>query len=291
MANDTDAHFRAWAQEVHDALTAFGWVNTADTGQINLVTVSKPAGTSTSQGYEIWRMADSLQSLYACYMKIEYGSGTNSSNNPGIWITLGTGSNGTGTLTGTVGTRSLITQCNAYTTAAKTYYSSGGTARFCIAFGADAQDDNSIMYFGVERTKAADGTDSNEGMHMLGYGNDNAAGFCKFNHQSVPFTGSIPVLAILGTGDVPTSSQATGILGSEAYTYCIRPEQFYPRNAIMNWIVYYNLDFTREIAITGVDMYGASHIFMPLGSDGQVGGTSHFTQQVKSTMRLAMRYE
>src|SRR5262245_52043536 len=100
LANDTDAHFRAWPQWIHDKLSAAGWVQTSDTGQIDLTTVVKPAAVSTSQGYEIWRMADSLQATFPVFMKLEYGSGASSANNPQIWITLGTGSNGSGTLTG-----------------------------------------------------------------------------------------------------------------------------------------------------------------------------------------------
>lgn len=290
VSNSTDAQFRAWAQEVHDALTAFGWVNTADTGQINLTTVVKPAGTSTSQGYEIWRMADALQATNAVFMKIEYGSGTGSANNPGIWITLGTGSNGSGTLTG-AGTRTLITQCNSFTTSPKTFYSSGSTNRFCMALGADASDNNSILYFGVERTKNADGTDSTEGMIMVGYGNDQGAGFCKFNMQAVPFTGSIPAVETMGTGDFPTNTtQTSAIVGADSYTFMMRPILYYPRNPMMNWLVYYNADFTREVATT-VEVYSANHTYMPLGSNGQAGGSSHFTQSVRTVARMMMRYE
>jgi hypothetical protein len=115
----SDAGFRAWASEVSTQLAAIGLVQTADTGQINLVTVTRP-GTSTAGGYQIWRFADST-----LYMKIEYGTGT-SATAPQMWITVGTGSNGTGTLTGQLSTRNIFTSNSAPTSTATLY-----TSRWC----------------------------------------------------------------------------------------------------------------------------------------------------------------
>lgn len=74
---------------------AAGWTKTSDTGQINNTTVTKPGGSNTSQGYEIYRNSSS-----DIYFKIEYGSGNGGATCPGIWLTPGTGSNGSGTITG-----------------------------------------------------------------------------------------------------------------------------------------------------------------------------------------------
>jgi hypothetical protein len=293
VANDTDAHFRAWAKEVHDMLTAAGWVNTADTGQINLATVVKPAAASTSQGYEIWRMADSLQSLYPVFMKIEYGSAASSSNNPAIWITVGTASDGAGTLTGIVSTRKT-NGCAAYTTAAKNAFMSGSTSRFAVALGADNQDANSALYFGVERTKQTDGTDSNEGVHVVSLSSRDPGIVGElFWHMAIPFSGSIPNVESFGSGDMPTnSSQTTAILGSDTFVFSIRPSLFYPRNPCMNWLVYYNADFTREVSVT-LDMYGANHVYMPMGNHASVSSSnpSSLTPTYLTLARIMMRYE
>jgi hypothetical protein len=97
----TDAAFRVWGLEFAAKLAVVGLVQTADTGQINWVTVNR-AGANTAAGYEIWRFADST-----IYMKIEYGSG-GANTNPNMWITVGTGSNGSGTITGQTNTRSTF---------------------------------------------------------------------------------------------------------------------------------------------------------------------------------------
>jgi hypothetical protein len=96
----TDAGFRTWAQKIHDALTAIGLTQTADTGQINLSTVTRPGSNDTAGGYEIWRFNDTLQATYPIFIKIEYGMNTVASNQPSLWITVGTGSNGSGTISG-----------------------------------------------------------------------------------------------------------------------------------------------------------------------------------------------
>ncbi len=101
--HSSDAGFRAWAQELSNALVAAGLVRAADTGQINFSTVTRP-GTNTAGGYEIMRFNDSLQATAPIFLKIEYGTGSSAAN-PQCWITVGTGSTGSGTLTGQTSTR------------------------------------------------------------------------------------------------------------------------------------------------------------------------------------------
>ena len=108
---DTDARFRALASFVSDNLTAGGLPKTADTGQINLATVTRPA-VNTSGGYEIRRFDDALQATKPVFFKIEYGTGAGS---PGtgisFWLTIGTGSDGAGNITGTFFTRTYKYLC------------------------------------------------------------------------------------------------------------------------------------------------------------------------------------
>lgn len=93
----TVAVFRAWATMVSKALKEAGLVQTADTGQINLVTVELPA-ISTFAGYEIWRFNDTRQGTEPIYLRIEYGRAAAESR-PNLKLRWGTGTNGAGTLT------------------------------------------------------------------------------------------------------------------------------------------------------------------------------------------------
>jgi hypothetical protein len=96
--HSSDAAFRAWGSELSGRLATAGLVQTADTGQINWTTVTRP-GALTYAGYEIWRFDDALQSAAPVFLKIEYGT-SNNATGPAMRITVGTGTNGAGTLTG-----------------------------------------------------------------------------------------------------------------------------------------------------------------------------------------------
>jgi hypothetical protein len=101
LSNTNDATFRAWGADLSAAFAEVGLVKTADTGQINWTTVSRPA-INTVAGYEIWRYADS-----SVFLKVEYGNGSNASDSFSLYITVGQNSNGSGTLTGATSTRSI----------------------------------------------------------------------------------------------------------------------------------------------------------------------------------------
>lgn len=104
----TDAAFRVWGLEFNGGLTAVGLTQTSDTGQINWSTVTRAVSGAVA-GYEIWQFTDSLQSTVPVVFKIEYGSNSSANSVPQIWITVGTGSNGSGTITNILTAR---VQCN-----------------------------------------------------------------------------------------------------------------------------------------------------------------------------------
>jgi hypothetical protein len=91
---------------MHDALIAIGLTQTADTGQIDWTTVGVPT-ISTVSGYEIWRFNDTAQTNAPIFIKIEWGAGTTLAR-PILYFTVGTGSNGSGTITSIWGTRTQI---------------------------------------------------------------------------------------------------------------------------------------------------------------------------------------
>lgn len=96
----TDAGFRAWAQAIHDTLVAVGLVQTSDTGQIDLTTVTTPGTNNTDAGYEIWRFNDAAQGSDPAFFRINYGRGA-AAGRCRLQVVLGTGSNGSGTISGT----------------------------------------------------------------------------------------------------------------------------------------------------------------------------------------------
>jgi hypothetical protein len=100
----TDAEFRALIVELQGKFSAVGLVQTSDTGQINTSTVAKPTVNNTAAGYDIWRFNDTTQSTAPLYIKLEYGV-TGTVTLFGMWITIGSGTDGAGNLTGVTTTR------------------------------------------------------------------------------------------------------------------------------------------------------------------------------------------
>lgn len=104
-------NFRAWGSALSAGIQGCGLSQTADTGQINWTTVTYTATANYSSGYEIYQFTDTLQATYPIFIKIEYGTGAQTgttTGEPAIWITVGEGSNGSGTLTGTLSNRTQI---------------------------------------------------------------------------------------------------------------------------------------------------------------------------------------
>lgn len=86
---------------VHDALLAVGLTQTADTGQLDLTT--EPAYVATTgyvYGYTIYQWTDAYQSTYPIYIRVQWmnSSGTLTNIIPYPYITVGTSTNGAGTI-------------------------------------------------------------------------------------------------------------------------------------------------------------------------------------------------
>jgi len=106
IVHSSDAEFRAWGLALSNALTAAGFPKSADTGQIDWATVARPA-VNTAGGYEIRYLDDSLHATKPCYVKIEYGTAA-SATIPQMWLTAGSGTNGSGTISGVMWTRQAV---------------------------------------------------------------------------------------------------------------------------------------------------------------------------------------
>lgn len=180
--NNTDAIFRAWASFIHSVFV-LGLTNTADTGQINLATVTKPASASVSQGYKIYRTNDGLTNIY---FKVEFGC-TSNVLYPSLWITVGTGTDGAGTINGTV----LMARTQLYTAVSDTTnqhisFGSGANNRVCFGMFLSVGSTSSF-WFSFERRKTSSITDADTGV-IIDYGRGSAG------HVSLcaPFSGVIP---------------------------------------------------------------------------------------------------
>lgn len=180
-SNSTAAQFRAWATFVHETFL-LGFVATADTGQVDLTTVAAPSSGSQSMGYKVYRTNDAMTPVY---VKVEYGAG-NVAANCSVWITVGTGTNGAGTLTGTILlTRTQITLPSNDAATQQICFSSGAANRVLFALFLSLA--TYPMWFSLERRKDANIDDVDAGV-IIDWGSQVAS----VHSLCAPFTGVIP---------------------------------------------------------------------------------------------------
>jgi hypothetical protein len=181
----TDANFRSWVNFIHNTFLLSGaWLDAGDSGQMNVSTVTRPTAANTSQGYRVYKMNDGLQSTAPVFVKIEFGSSGNA-NYPNIWVTIGTGTNGAGTLSGVIFARTAITTGSVNGTIG-TCYGSASNNRLTLAMWTTIS--NQTWWLSIERSKDNTGADTNAGLYF-------AWGTGAINHSSqyLPFSGAIPI--------------------------------------------------------------------------------------------------
>jgi hypothetical protein len=321
----TDAAYRAWGASIAAGLQAVGLVQTADTGQINWATLaltSFPTVSTPSIGYEIYRFSDALQASRPVFIKVEYGYmvgglGTRAGVwGQTMWITVGTGTNGAGTLTGLVGTRrsmlaisatgSGITDSGVSRTDTHSYFCGDGSS-INAALGIDVAIATSNLsgsatripvpaVFSIERTRNLDGTYNGDGVVFAfgsWYGIYASSQGQQSGFQILSFTtsqvhnadGFIP-------GAYPGSMSGSGVVGANVITYQI-PVQTGAgvEGPMLGLLACWNGDFTAGQTIS-VPMYGAQHTYLSCCQVGGAPNTSYFTTNNGSTTGgLLMRYE
>jgi hypothetical protein len=148
------------------------------------------SGTTTAQAavpststfiYEIWQSADALSSSFPIFVRFDYGTGSSAAF-PKFICSFGTGSNGSGTLTGNFSTPMNYTpNTNSVSTASSIY--SGDNSRFMIALFYNHATAQFPIVFGVERSHDSTGADTNTYFHVLG--KMSVAGTYTFTQQII----------------------------------------------------------------------------------------------------------
>lgn len=218
VAHASDTDFRAWGSELSGKLAAAGLVQTADTGQINWSTVTRPS-TNTAGGYEIWRFNDSLQGTAPILIKIEYGTGSNATY-PQIWATVGSGSNGAGTLTGTVSARDAVV--SNYTCGAGNYpsYLCVAAGHFGLAWKVGAMSSNSgAGIFVVVRTHDTAGAPTATGALVYWGTISGASGTTIVSAQSLRFAASAAVYAATTVYSLVPGQVTSSVVGADPQVY------------------------------------------------------------------------
>lgn len=263
---NTDADFRAWATGIAAQLVAAGMVKTSDTGQIDLTTVAKPAATNTAQGYEVYRFNDSLQATLPIYFKIEYGSG-GAVDRPSLWITVGTSTNGAGTIGGQASTRFQV-RANSSKSAAAVLnsYCSGDGGRVALCNNLDPSSNSFSIGFMIDRPRDSSGTALAVGYFVQQFSTSGGPAL-----QIVPDAGSVPSQQLCGLPLCPPLQESK----SGTQVALCAPQVCLDGHAYTSIVAlcYTHADIG-ELTPFVATFLGSSHTWLPLG-DGIQSTQAH----------------
>jgi hypothetical protein len=250
---NSDAIFRTWGSGIEGLFTSAGWSRTADTGQINWTTVTKPGTITTAAGYVIYAFTDSLQSTVPIYIKIEFGTGVVVITYPGLWITVGTGSDGAGTLTGVFFARLRL---DSTAPGNLTYKLSATSSRLAASL---AWDSSSTHWgIGIERTHNSSGADTDTGAMVFILAPTNLA----YSQVHIFANGSSTLYSKWNCTLPPTG---TGVVGSDVSLYPVRGWQPGESSPSQCFYEYFNADLTARTQITTTNWDGTTVTVIPTG--------------------------
>lgn len=272
--NSSAAAFRIWTKSISDTIVAGGWLMTSDTGQINFTTVTAPGVVNTSAGYNIFKMNDSLQATAPCYLKLEYGCGA-STTYPAIWVSVGTGTDGAGNLTGFLGVRAQVYyQGNSISYFTSRY--SIDTNRLTVALWAQQAYG---FFFCVERMHDSTGADTNLGI-LYATANTAGAGYSGAVYTTGPNTSYMS-----GWNVVLPTTVTSMAFGSTVYLTPVRTIGLGETSPFLGMSVYYNPDLTAFNPILTKIWDGNNRYVLPMWIPNGTATTSG------ASGAIAMRYD
>lgn len=253
LSNDAD--FRTWGSGLAAQIQAMGLVQTADTGQVNWATVLRPAANAFT-GYEIYRFADALQATKPVFLKVEYGVGS-AVDRPALRISVGTGSNGAGGLTGQLGVVPATPGTGFSKVAGTTLESvcSGSTSRLSLVTNLDPGNNAFATVYLIERPRDPAGAPTGDGIFYF-HGTSAATDF-----QVIPFTVAVPAAVATLPWAAPPSWTADGVNVALLPVPLVAAAKVF----FASWLVYRTADIGALTSFTCTHQ-GAARTFMPIGS-------------------------
>jgi hypothetical protein len=265
--------------------STFTVVNGSGVTEAETATGSNTLSTRPSANwlYEVWAMADALQTgATQIFFVIGYGS-VSGTTSPSLKVGICTATNGAGVLAGFNSTLiGLPNNSLGNTTTPTLCYFCGDTNRLAMSLSAVSRS----VEFGVERTKASDGSDSSVGVAILtniGSGSQNGEDYLA------------TVVFGVGTaqyGNAPPSSQAPNLLGTDDGTSFIFDNKI-PLSPIfpvygkfgypMTIFCVYPKNDIPSLVVFEVVVYGVTRLYVS-GQGSSFSGAS-------TAPNLAMRYD
>jgi len=261
--NSSLANFKNWAQAISTAFSSSGWTKTSDSGQVDWTTIAS-VPTSGNFVYEIWQPADALQTgSTAYYVKVKYGTGSGSPAGPRLQIQIGTGTDGSGNLTGLTTTNYEPGATTTAGSGSATYdcYFSGDTDRIgFMLWRSRGTLDTLAQMFSIERTKATDGTNSSDGVFISSFCAWNNAG-SSTGSSGIIFGVASPNATGSRTYIAPTITNQSGAFNNNVPIFPLFPEYGVIGNPLTGIAFAHSAD-TTEGTVIQTTLYGATRTFL-----------------------------
>lgn len=245
------ANYKALMGDIFNEILAFGWVQTADTGQTDPGSVGVvPAG---SGNYAVFKTNDGLPDVF---LRLAFMQG------PTLQVQIGTGSDGAGNLTGNV---TLATaQPSANSSGLHDVYLSGDAGRLFIAINTENNGGHNL-FLTVERSHDGTGADTGDFATLIYYGWGSGTG-----QHSITFAGASSVLQSRVVAPLPSS--ASWQLGGN--TIVIPGVPFVPlgnAQPMKDVLIYAaTTDYTPNTLAT-IPIFGANHQYVVTAADNGLG--------------------
>ena len=215
IAHGSDAEFRTWAQELDACIVSAGWLHTADTGQINLVTATRPA-VSTYAGFKTYSDPSSVQGVAPLILRVQFGTANNATY-PQITVQIGNSTNGAGTLVGAVLTPQVVAFRQAAPVSTATNYPTllcykDGYLSITFKKGATS---TGLGHFSVHRSMLEDHTVTAEAVELytiIAASSGGTAAQLNFSPAKV-------IAAAAGIAFIPAGQDVSSLSGLDIQTY------------------------------------------------------------------------
>ena len=263
---DTTPNWLLSVKAVSDQLKAFGWVQTADTGQINWTTVTKPTAATAVAGVEVFHPADALQSVAPYLLLVSYGvNGT--ATRPAVWFRVGQATDGASNAIGTTwGATFMVTAVAGSATINRMRFS-GDTGSFRCMLWEDGANSNYYAQgvFSLCRTKNSVGDPDVTGVCMQGTLDNSNTG-----SLIVPFTGVPPAANTTWLALIPGSPNASALWGTTIGVSPVYPTLGYVRNPLVELVVHFRGDVSAG-SVFSLTLYGISRNYLSHSSPSTAG--------------------
>lgn len=253
-----------------------------------------PPATGSNVVYEMWKMGDTLQATFPVFCKFEYGTSASGNWGPLVAITVGTGSNGAGTInSGSTTGRILPINGSAGDSDSLSVfasYFSGDTNRmlgFLWPYGIQGSNTAMRGFFSIERSHNTSGADTGDYVTLLvlqGPATQAAPGIAQITVNSTTATtteSKLQALMKIGT--------TTGDFGPSTIISPIYPVPGTVGNPMINLLCGKSVDWL-DLSLLSFTMYNTAHTYRVMNGVF-VNGAGYFTYEGTGTNCLIYRWE